>query len=654
MESVVNRIIHYRIFMMYGRMKRDRVFLLCGLAVQCFLEEPCRVELLRCLARQLTLMDHQAPNRISPWKMNKAQLMDKAEELDCLVHSTWTVGEIRQVVVEKIKELEGAQRSGLDDFAPAPGHLPGDGPGNAERTNEGAAATSHSGQRGQFREHDCSIRPPPGPTLQGGARLVPQVVHGREPSQQGQRFPGSHSVGELRGHEVPGQAHLRPRDQLEGPLHPVGDGLETHGVVCGELDAIQVQGLRLRAEGSPASTKAEGAAEAARTRGDRDGAHESGCAGRDQGGDRCTPESFGGSEGEARDVNEESGQSERECEAGTETVVVPQVKPDFYELSPGGSEQPGDEPFSDCLEASPEQVDDLPKVDVDSFAKRLLRERDFSHQSCEEIVKTVCQECQAGRKRKVHESTCSVAFGAYSHGNHYGVINKGYQYPNVVRYINKYMKTHGAKGQWSSVQLGWDCPVGPHKDVHNKITTTNWTISLGSFSGGRLWLESLTDAEAQPDALQHAESRLADGNMTSGLLLIRVSACSALTRNEDMELRNGMVIGLQSQRTRLEGLVSLVVLSVMFSGAMAFLLVVNKMKLPVPVQETHGSKSTRSVLRRALGRICGGVPRERVHCSPSDSLQLPHSCLKQCLEVMNQAMHRCSRLVGMTSHVKSP
>ena len=295
----------------------------------------------------------------------------------------------------------------FDDVASASGHLPGDELGDAECTNEGAAATSHPGQRGQSREHDCTIRPPSGPTLQGGARLVPQVVHGGEPGESGQCVPGSHSAGELRDHEVPEHARLRSRGQLEGPLQSIGDGLEVHRVVCGELDATQVQGLRLRAEGSSTSAEAEGAAEAAWTRGDRDGAHEPGCAGRDQGGDRCTPKPFGGPEGEARDVNGESEESDREYEAGTKTIVVPQVKPDLYELGPGGSEQPGEEPFCDCLEASPEQVDDLPKVDVDSLAKRLLREQDFSHQSCEEIVKTVCQECQAGRKRKIHESTCS-------------------------------------------------------------------------------------------------------------------------------------------------------------------------------------------------------------------------------------------------------
>ena len=84
--------------------------------------------------------------------------------------------------------------------------------------------------------------------------------------------------------------------------------------------------------------------------------------GRDQGGDRCTPKPFGGSEGEARDVNGESEESDREYEAGTKTVVVPQVEPDFYELSPGGSEQPGKSLFVIASKPHPNKLMISPRL----------------------------------------------------------------------------------------------------------------------------------------------------------------------------------------------------------------------------------------------------------------------------------------------------
>ncbi|CAE7483963.1 unnamed protein product, partial [Symbiodinium necroappetens] len=408
----------------------------------------------RCLARQLTLMDHQTPKKISPWKMNKAQLMDKAQELDCLVHSTWTVGEIRQAVVEKIKELEGVD------------NIP-----------KGLASMTLLQLQDTCREMDSAGSP---------ANTI--VPFGRHRGRLYKEVPDSYLRWCMeesrvnRDNASPDLIRLANYATMKFQSTPTYDPEINSKVPYNPSETDSRFTEWSVASSVPSRSKGYGSAQ-------KDLPHLPKQKAQQKRRGQGETETERMSQDVPDGIKEEIDESDREYEAGTKTVVVPQV------------------------------VDDLPKVDVDSLAKRLLREQDFSHQSCEEIVKTVCQECQAGRKRKIHESTCSVAFGAYSHGNHYGVIKKEYQYPNVVRYINTYMKTHGAKGRWSSIQLGWDCPVGPHKDVHNKITTTNWTISLGSFTGGRLWLESSTDAEAQPGAPQHAESRLADGNMTSGLFV---------------------------------------------------------------------------------------------------------------------------------------
>ena len=108
--------------------------------------------------------------------------------------------------------------------------------------------------------------------------------------------------------------------------------------------------------------------------------------------------------------------------------------------------------------------DGTPELPVDATAKRLLQQRDFSHNSCEEIVRRVCQECQSGRKRKVHAGTCSVALGAYSHANHYGIIKKGFTYPNVVRYINKLIWCTGTVVEHTA-ELGLCSRTS--KDAHN-------------------------------------------------------------------------------------------------------------------------------------------------------------------------------------------
>ena len=147
---------------------------------------------------------------------------------------------------------------------------------------------------------------------------------------------------------------------------------------------------------------------------------------------------------------------------------------------------------------------------------RLWQLKDFSHASCEKILNHVCSECRAARKRKINEGTASVAFGAYSHGNHDGVIQKTCVYPNVTIYVNRFLKHHGAKGSWSSIQLGWNCHIGPHKDVHNHSGTLNWNITLGNFSGGRLWLEPATSTS---EASEDQQVRLCDGTMATGAVV---------------------------------------------------------------------------------------------------------------------------------------
>ena len=115
-------------------------------------------------------------------------------------------------------------------------------------------------------------------------------------------------------------------------------------------------------------------------------------------------------------------------------------------------------------------------------------------------------------------STCSVAFGAYSHGNHYGVIRRTFQFWYVCKYFNAFMRFHGAKGQWSSIQLGYDCHVGPHKDAHNLHSSVNWAISFGDFTNGRLWLERNSQTKAGNDN-EITEAILSDGTRAQGYLL---------------------------------------------------------------------------------------------------------------------------------------
>eukprot|EP00439_Symbiodinium_sp_Y106_P020736 s8223_g2.t1 len=206
------------------------------------------------------------------------------------------------------------------------------------------------------------------------------------------------------------------------------------------------------------------------------------------------------------------------------------------------------EKFFDCQENAVSDWVGSDTASTESRARELLVEKDFSFESCEKLLESVRKLSESSRKRKINASTCSVAFGAYSHGNHYGIIQKTYsfwhacKYFNAVafgayshgnhygiiqktysfwhacKYFNAFMRHHGAKGQWSSIQLGYNCRVGPHKDVHNLHSSMNWAISFGDFTKGRLWLECALSSEAPNKADEFDEIILPDGSRAPGFL----------------------------------------------------------------------------------------------------------------------------------------
>ena len=109
-------------------------------------------------------------------------------------------------------------------------------------------------------------------------------------------------------------------------------------------------------------------------------------------------------------------------------------------------------------------------------------------------------------------------FGAYSHGNHYGIIQRSFHHWHTCWYFNSFMRHHGARGQWSSIQLGYDCHIGQHRDAHNLQDSLNWSISFGNFTKGRLWLECTPLTEVGIDGGVFEETVLSDGIRAQGYL----------------------------------------------------------------------------------------------------------------------------------------
>ena len=386
---------------------------------------------------------------------------------------------------------------------------------HALESYQGTAASLDQGPDSGPREHCRPIRATPGETLFGSTGIISSLDDRGNPAQRGQCLTRLDPPLELC--EVPSGAAgegdaLRPRVQCQDPVCGVrgrGD-LQSGKLVDGDVARGDREGERLLIPEQGSALGAEVHGQAEESRGppgeEPDGSR---CPRRCEGGTGVPYESPGSAQGSARSLEEEETDYENGDEVQCSSVEAEAATTDPV---PGGPDGPGNHQLFSCLES---QDDPNAIFLVDDLARRLWQEKNFDHDVCKRLVQRVCLECQAARKRKINEGTASVALGAYSHGNHYGVIKKSYMYPNVALYINKYMKTHGAKGQWTSFQLGWNCPTGPHKDVHNHDRSYNWTISVGSFNGGRLWLET-NPSEVRDHPHLHQPVDLADGTQAIG------------------------------------------------------------------------------------------------------------------------------------------
>ena len=203
------------------------------------------------------------------------------------------------------------------------------------------------------------------------------------------------------------------------------------------------------------------------------------------------------------------------------------------------------ETFYECRESSAEE---LP---LEVVAQDLLRTKDYSFESCEKLARRVCEHARNSRRRQAHgEQGSSIAFGAYSHGNFHGIIKKTFDHVYVVRYMNAFLRAHGAKGTWSSLQINVNCRPLVHRDQHNHSDTLASTISFGNFRGGRLWIE--TDPEAQvpeigvPHIMSDGEGRALSGHLVDTRALVKFDG----RRKHGVEEWEGDRISITAYTTR--------------------------------------------------------------------------------------------------------
>ena len=116
-----------------------------------------------------------------------------------------------------------------------------------------------------------------------------------------------------------------------------------------------------------------------------------------------------------------------------------------------------------------------------------LNAGDFRPSTCLRLLRTA-PLVRKGRRGIVQDSL-TYSFGAYAHGSFTGIAGLTERRQILVQYLNSYLRSRGASGEWSSIQVGRNLLTPPRKDVHNLKGSTNQLTSVGNHTGGPLWFQ---------------------------------------------------------------------------------------------------------------------------------------------------------------------
>ena len=160
--------------------------------------------------------------------------------------------------------------------------------------------------------------------------------------------------------------------------------------------------------------------------------------------------------------------------------------------------------------------------DSEATAKKLRESGDFSHASCYSLLKQVKFKASKNKRSVITSGPKPpdgnaeyVVLGAFSHGGMHGITNRSGQNKELMKFLNAYLKHHGATGPNTSLCINHGSSIKVHKDAHNHREYNNNTISLGEFTNGELWIR---DDKAERGSKNYASIRMPDGSTLKGKL----------------------------------------------------------------------------------------------------------------------------------------
>ncbi|CAE7216060.1 GIP, partial [Symbiodinium sp. CCMP2456] len=135
-------------------------------------------------------------------------------------------------------------------------------------------------------------------------------------------------------------------------------------------------------------------------------------------------------------------------------------------------------------------------VECELRAKEALDDEDYTYETLEEVMEMIPQPTHS-KHRRVHggaEPRARHVFGYYAHGGFGGICRRSFEYPNLVRYLNTFLRSQvrddlKEAGEWNAISVLENVPSSVHTDNNNYPGTYNYAVSTGAYVGGELWVQ---------------------------------------------------------------------------------------------------------------------------------------------------------------------
>ena len=129
-----------------------------------------------------------------------------------------------------------------------------------------------------------------------------------------------------------------------------------------------------------------------------------------------------------------------------------------------------------------------------SAASLAMSAGDFSFSTClsllEEYFSDAAHLESAFQDTAITQADAYFNLGAFGFddGKRVGIFQRTEQFSDIVRFLNSFLLLRFPGGCWSSICVSHNVRALLHTDAGNKPGSNNFTISLGNFCGGEVWI----------------------------------------------------------------------------------------------------------------------------------------------------------------------